>query len=179
MSQQTYLKDDKKGSMYQNRDFLSSNGFRFDREKKSWYVDGDIDAGILQHLHELGISVHDGKDAPAFKTTVEKREFPAGDIIGKANDVKLLVPSDGNFNNGAYLHSRVKNDKAVEPWYVDKKCQPGNVFGAMYPGASAVIQHVQTTGMNGQPVAPSIWFFVIDASGNVIARLKARDEPKK
>ena len=179
MSQKIYLADVKKGAMYQNRSMLKERGFKFDPGKKSWYSDAPpIDGETLEALRAVNISIA-GEEIPVPATGAE----PAGEtsrFMPVSTKVTVLAVEESmNFNSGAYLHSRVKNKKPVDEWFVGNKCRPGNYFDSMYPGAKTVIQQVQTAGMNGQPIKPVLWLFVCDTDGNVLARLKTAEKTEK
>jgi hypothetical protein len=185
MSQQIYLVDAKKGAMYNNRSMLKEFGFKFDPGKKAWYSENPIDDATRSALHAVGISIAgeepvvQASNPSAFVNAQAEPRGAAEHLLPVNSIVNILAVQEAiNFNAGAYLHSRVKNKKPVDAWFLEK-CRPGNYFDSMYPGATTVIQQVQTLGMNGEPIKPALWLFVCDANGNVLARLKAAEKPAK
>jgi len=176
----TYLSDIKKGAMYSNRSMLKEFGFHWDQDKKKWYSDDPVDDATRSALEAVGIFADDGTLVRGL-TAIADAVSKLGTTHLVANDhVAIVAVNEGTgFNSGAYLHSRAKNNKPLDPWFIEKKCVPGTFFESMYPGATTVIQMVQTIGMNGQPIKPVLWIFVCNASGNVLARLKASEHVDK
>lgn len=163
--------------MYSNRSMLKEFGFKYDPGKKSWYTDDSIDQETKESLANHGMAI-EGEELATAVDHPEHFEEPRPESarLKAVASVNLVAVEERiNFNAAAYLHSRVKNHKPVDKWFIDGKCSVGTFFEGMYPGATTVIQMAQTIGMNGQSIKPVLWMFVCDADGNVLARLKAAE----